>query len=52
MIMVSGMTTMNNVTERSVPAWMSADNYGALLEQDREHISLLKRIQTLLKADR
>lgn len=51
MIMVSGMTTMNNVTERSVPVWMGADNYGVLLKQDRERTSLLQRIQSLLKSE-
>lgn len=52
MIMVSGMTTMNNVTERSIPAWMHADNYGALLLQDGREKSLLQRIYSLLKAER
>lgn len=49
MIMISDMAMTANVTERSTPAWMTADNYNALLNQDKQRTSLKERFQNLLK---
>lgn len=48
MIMISEIT-LNNYTERSVPTWLKADNYGTLLTKDHRQIGVLNRLAQLLK---
>lgn len=48
MIMISDIT-LNNVTERAVPAWMANDNFAELMNREEEKAGLFSRLHTLLK---
>ena len=48
MIMVSEIT-LNNYTERAIPTWLKADNYGSLLDGNHRQIGVLNRLAQLLK---
>lgn len=49
MIMVSDLT-LNNYTAPAAPSWMAVDNFGALLSQQHQRVTLAERLVQMFRA--